>query len=196
MITNFQIFNLNNGTIYFDWGSDISDPTYYIYRNGIFIGNQSQNNYTINDLVDGEIFRFEVFDVSTDRPEVFYDNYFYFNFFVNDITNLREFLVEERINSETYVPTKSIFVKANNYFYSIRSNFYNDNDDVSVRITPVSINRKKGQPFEINKRIVTYPDSVNTESYIEDNKLYINIKPNLADNVTISGDVDAWNFGS
>lgn len=193
MITNFIPTILNNGSILFEWSSTIESPTFYLYRNGIFLGTQIQNNYTITGLKQNELIRFEVFDNSTDRPEEFFDNFFYTQFYVTDVNNINAFKIEEKINdSSSFTLINQIIAKTGLYHYSFFSNYYEDDDEVTLRITPILNNKTEGEYFELTKKIITYPESINSEIYVDSGSLYIDIKPSLEDSLIITGDTSSW----
>lgn len=193
MVTDFTGIISNSGAISFSWNTDqTGTPTYYIYKNGVFSGEQIQNYYVWSDLKDDQLIRFEVFDDTTSRPEVFFDNYFYFDFYVTDINNIKSFEIQEKVNTEEYKITKSVFAKTGVYHYSFQSDYYNDDDDVTIKITPILLNNNKGEYFEINKRIVTYPNNINSYIYSDTNNIFIDIKTNFFDTIITTNDMNEW----
>lgn len=177
MINNINsIVNYNGGQVTFYWGSDLNNPTYYLYKNGLFLGTQTQSDYTFIQLKNNEVFRFEVFDYEPSIGDIedFYPGYFHFNFYTKPSEKITSYEIQEKVNSGDWRTLEILNTKINKSLYTFDTPWYNDKSIVNIRIIPKYINNKDGDPFSFMREVITYPLSLNTTiSVTDDNFLEI-----------------------
>lgn len=185
MITDIKLIETNLDRLTFYFNSDSTSPTFYIYFNGIFKGTQTDNIWTISNIKENEIFRFEVFDEEPENVDKFFASNFQFNFY-NKNTNIISFLVEEKINDGSFTNVGVLYTQPSKYFYSFSTKNYNDTDEITIKITPKYLNGLDGDPYISTKIIKTYPDQIISEVTDSSGQLFIDISQNLSDSVTIT----------
>ena len=177
MINNINsIVNYNGGQVTFYWESDLNNPTYYLYKNGLFLGTQTQSDYTFIQLKNNEVFRFEVFDYEPSIGDIedFYPGYFHFNFYTKPSEKITSYEIQEKVNSGDWRTLEILNTKINKSLYTFDTPWYNDKSIVNIRIIPKYINNKDGEPFSFMREVITYPLSLNTTiSVTDDNFLEI-----------------------
>jgi hypothetical protein len=177
MINNINsIVNYNGGQVTFYWESDLNNPTYYLYKNGLFLGTQSQSDYTFIQLKNNEVFRFEVFDYEPSIADIedFYPGYFHFNFYTKPSEKIASYEIQEKVDSGDWRTLEILNTKINKSLYTFDTPWYNDKSIINIRIIPKYINNKDGEPFSFMREVITYPLSLNTTiSVTDDNFLEI-----------------------
>jgi len=178
MISNVNsIINYNGGQVTFYWDSDLSNPTYYLYKNGLFLGTQTQTDYTLIQLKENEVFRFEVFDYepSINDIEDFFPGYFHFNFYTKPSENIVSYEIKQKINSGSWTTLEILNTKNTKSVYTFDTPWYNDGDIINIKIIPKYINNKNGDAFNFTKETITYPLTLKTTiNKTDDNFLEIN----------------------
>jgi len=162
MIINLNAEDTNQGEVTFFWESTLESPTYYIYKNGLFIGTQTQTDYTIVNIQDNEVFRLEVFDEEPDLDliENFFPGNFYFNFYTKPSENILSYKVEANVNNTTWNTIQILNTKIDKSVYTFQTPWYEDQDNLQIRIYPKYRNNKESIPFYFNKEVITYPNQV------------------------------------
>lgn len=190
MIIDFNAEDTNTGEVTFFWGSTLTNPTYYIYKNGLFIGTQTQTNYTVVNIQENEIYRLEVFDIEPDLNSIedFFPGNFYFNFYTKPSENILSYKVENNINNTGWKTIQILNTKIDKSVYTFQTPWYDDKDIVQIRIYPKYINNKEGDYFYFNKEVITYPTQVNNkiEMDVTTLKLSLLLTNNLEDMLIIS----------
>jgi len=190
MIINLNAENTNEGEVTFFWESTLGSPLYYIYKNGLFIGTQTQSDYTIVNIQENEVYRFEVFDAEPSLSDIehFFPGNFYFNFYTKPSENILSYKVEANVNNTTWVTIQILNTKVDKSVYTFQTPWYDDKDDVQIRIYPKYRNNKESTPFYFNKEVITYPNPVTSSINLIEGDLEIDLigSINLEDDLVIS----------
>lgn len=172
--------------ILMQWTSDISGPTYYMYKNGLYIGSTTETQYYITNLIDGEIFRFEVYDIQPTSIDKFYPGYFNIGFYNKD-SNILSYYIYEIINSGSSSLSNILNTKSGKYFYNFNTKWYPDTSVVDIEIKPKYINGTFGDPFLFNKQIITYPSTIKSSLNIDSSGIInVNLSNSLSSSVVIT----------
>lgn len=190
MIINFNAEDTNEGEVTFFWESTLENPTYYLYKNGLFIGTQTQSDYTIVNIQENEVYRFEVFDTQPNSSDIehFFPGNFYFNFYTKPSENILSYKVESNVNDAGWTTIQILNTKTDKSVYSFQTPWYEDTDNVQIRIYPKYRNNKESIPFYFNKEVITYPSPVSNSIALVAGSLEIDLigSVDLEDSLVIS----------
>lgn len=190
MIINFNAEDTNEGEVTFFWESTLENPTYYLYKNGLFIGTQTQSDYTIVNIQENEVYRFEVFDAQPNSSDIehFFPGNFYFNFYTKPSENILSYKVESNVNDAGWTTIQILNTKTDKSVYSFQTPWYEDTDNVQIRIYPKYRNNKESIPFYFNKEVITYPSPVSNSIALVAGSLEIDLigSVDLEDSLIIS----------
>lgn len=172
MVTmNEPFYGLNE--IIFNWSSDSSSPTYYIYIDGLFEKTTLDTSYTLTTVTNGNLFRFEVYDEPT-IVEKYFPNYFNLNFF-NKNQEISKFIVSEKVGS-SFIETQTLNTIRGTYYYSINTRQYADETTAEYRIEPYfNKNNEEGINYNFVNEVITYPSNVGNKLFLDtsSNSIYI-----------------------
>lgn len=166
------IYGLNE--VIFNWTSDAEDPTYYIYIDGLFVKTTLDTTYTLTTVVNGDIFRFEVYDEPT-IVEPYFANYFNLNFYSKN-QNISKFVVSEKIDG-SFTETQTLNTVRGTYYYGLDTRQFEDGDTAEYKIEPFfDKNNEEGITYNFINEVITYPSNVGNILTFDSSSGIINIE--------------------
>lgn len=149
-------------TIYAAWTSTLEDPTFYLYRDGLYIGASRKRTAFIPLALD-ERMELDVTDDPNDSPLGDFPGVFVLSWEKSEETS---YYTVARYVDSAWVTLTTVYDVAKSIFQYITP-FLEDGEVHQFRVLPVGTNGNAGTPMDFSALMVRHPD-VPTVSYTLD----------------------------
>ena len=153
MITDLSSAFLGRNTYRLTWASTLTDPTYYLYRDGVLVGQTATAAWVVT-LGVGETPVFEVFDDAADEPTAAYPQYVSLGWYA--AAGAASYRIEQKIG-DNWTRRASVADQGQGYFLW-RSGPLADDTTHLFRIIPVGSNGNDGTATAFSVLMVRIPD--------------------------------------
>lgn len=145
-----------------EFSSNLEDPTFYIYADGVLIAETKQNDYILA-AGEGENIFIEVLDDAEALPMQVFPGKARLCWFGADETIEADYYRVDEYSDSQWTPRASL--PENGGYLAFESGLLDDGKVHRFRIVPVGVNGNEGQAKEFAILVVRYPDepSVNIE---------------------------------
>lgn len=141
------------GAVLAEWSSTLEDPTYYMYRDGIYLGS-TKRTFAYLPVRSGELFEFEVLDSSSEQPESDLPGIMVLTWEPGE--NVSYYRVDQWVDSAWSVVAKVYETGLGIYKYV--TGYLADETVHVFRIVPVGTNGSDGTAKDFSARMVRKPD--------------------------------------
>lgn len=155
-------------SVVFSWSSDLEDPTFYVWVNGVFVGTTLETSYVVAVGV-GEQVQFDVFDDAAGVPLDYYPPFLVLRWQGRDGSVL--FRVEEDVSGQWVFRGLVPFSVGNVYRH--RTGVLSDSTEYTHRVVPLDVEGRTGSVLEFSAEMVRYPDAPSQDAVFAGGELVI-----------------------
>lgn len=153
-ITSLKYERVSPLQVRFFWTSNLSDPTYYVWVNGVLVGETLETEWLVSVGLGDQV-QFSVFDDSSSVPPEYYPAQAKLRWLGRDGSSV--FRVEQKVSGEWELIGLPPFRLSNVY-----QHVTGPLDDVTTyefRVVPVDEDGRLGTTLDFALEMVRYPDS-------------------------------------
>ncbi len=152
----------------FTFSSDLDDPTFYIYIDGVFVSSTKDTTWTVTIPLNSQ-FQFDVLDVETDAPEEHFPSTFTLRW--DGTPDSTTYRVEQYV-TDTWV-AKHVTVADDTRVFHYKTELLDDSTTYQFRVVPVDGVGRDGTILEFEAEMCRYPDAPSQAMSITGNEIVV-----------------------